>query len=549
LDLERVTVLIAGVKRNERLNEPGVALTFVKPIDLEKILDAYNAMTPEEAAQFIRPRGGPMRKEYDGPRPSPAYPKSPPKAGPSKRPIMEKDGPTTPPIPDEALPGKKSSSPKPSVPDPKDGDVPQVKAVKKASGAPGAGPKRKRDLNAKYYALPRFGFLIPINERTIVLLPTPPEWGDESLKMLLVSLAPRGGEGPLSSSLQAAAGKHAVVAGVCFRSLKEAIGPADFLSYLPTDSLLSSKSATLTLDLDAELKLTLRVDSRDAATAKRVLDVLKALHVLGVEMLPKLNQEAANFGGVFTEVVGLLEPMFRSAQFEQNGSAALVTFKSNDDLTKWTDSFAKTIAKVRAAAAEARAANTMKQLVLAVHNYASASPTSVDMPQNIVDKNGKPLLSWRVQLLPFVEQGHLYRQFHLDEPWDSEHNKKLISQMPKLFAPGAVASLPDGHTHLRMFNSPGTIGRAKSLSDVFDGTSNTIMIVESNESVPWTKPDGFTLDPKNPKALLGLPGKKGKLLVGLGDGAVRTIDLKKISDETLRNAITIADGNVLGPDW
>ncbi len=51
----------------------------------------------------------------------------------------------------------------------------------------------------------------------------------------------------------------------------------------------------------------------------------------------------------------------------------------------------------------------------------------------ILDKNGKPLLSWRVALLPYIEQDALYRQFKLDEPWDSEHNKKLIAQMPKIY--------------------------------------------------------------------------------------------------------------------
>ena len=51
------------------------------------------------------------------------------------------------------------------------------------------------------------------------------------------------------------------------------------------------------------------------------------------------------------------------------------------------------------------------------------------MPQDIVDKAGKPLLSWRVAILPFVEQEELYAQFKLDEPWDSDNNKKLIAKI------------------------------------------------------------------------------------------------------------------------
>ena len=57
------------------------------------------------------------------------------------------------------------------------------------------------------------------------------------------------------------------------------------------------------------------------------------------------------------------------------------------------------------------------------------------------DKNGKPLLCWRVHILPYLGEEKLYKEFHLDEPWDSPHNKKLLSQMPKIYrAPGALAA-------------------------------------------------------------------------------------------------------------
>src|SRR6476646_454448 len=66
-----------------------------------------------------------------------------------------------------------------------------------------------------------------------------------------------------------------------------------------------------------------------------------------------------------------------------------------------------------------RGANKLKQLALAFHDFADknggAFPTDA-----IRDKNGKALLSWRVALLPFLEEGTLYKQFKLDEPWDSD---------------------------------------------------------------------------------------------------------------------------------
>ena len=75
--------------------------------------------------------------------------------------------------------------------------------------------------------------------------------------------------------------------------------------------------------------------------------------------------------------------------------------------------------------------NNLKQIGLAIHNYAQANKTFP--PAYTVDKDGKPLLSWRVLILPYLEGDDLYSEFHLDEPWDSEHNKKLLSRMPAVF--------------------------------------------------------------------------------------------------------------------
>jgi hypothetical protein len=85
--------------------------------------------------------------------------------------------------------------------------------------------------------------------------------------------------------------------------------------------------------------------------------------------------------------------------------------------------------------------NNLKQLGLACHNYLSATN---HFPRNITDKDGKLLLSWRVAILPYIEEEALYKQFKLDEPWDSEQNKKLSEKMPKVFAPvrGKVEKTP-----------------------------------------------------------------------------------------------------------
>ncbi len=106
------------------------------------------------------------------------------------------------------------------------------------------------------------------------------------------------------------------------------------------------------------------------------------------------------------------------------------------------------VQKVRESAARMQSSNNLKQISLAIDNYEAANG---NMPAAaICDPAGKPLLSWRVAILPYIEQANLYSQFKLDEPWDGPNNSKLIAAMPKTYAlPGDPPA--DGQTHYRVF--------------------------------------------------------------------------------------------------
>src|SRR5437868_3063260 len=99
------------------------------------------------------------------------------------------------------------------------------------------------------------------------------------------------------------------------------------------------------------------------------------------------------------------------------------------------------VPKARDSADRNTSVNSLKQIALAMHNYLNVYGHLP--PAAIRDKEGRPLLSWRVALLPFLEQDQLYKRFKLDEPWDSEHNKKLLAAMPKTYLrPGREAKEP-----------------------------------------------------------------------------------------------------------
>ena len=204
-----------------------------------------------------------------------------------------------------------------------------------------------------------------------------------------------------------------------------------------------------------------------------------------------------------------------------------------------------------AAKGNSPAENNLKQIGLAQHNY---HDTTTKFPGNSYSKDGKPLLSWRVHILPYIEQDALYRQFKLDEPWDSEHNIKLSKTLVRTYTiPGRPA--PPGETYFRCFAATKTAkaeyrpwlldgsNDGPTIRQITDGTSNTFMVVEAGESVVWTKPDDLAYDGVMPVPPLG--GPSGRFMAVFGDGSVRTFRRQQVSDANLRGMITIAGGEVI----
>ena len=206
------------------------------------------------------------------------------------------------------------------------------------------------------------------------------------------------------------------------------------------------------------------------------------------------------------------------------------------------------LGQVKQAAARQQSANNLKQIALAMHNYHDVNK-SFPPPANR-DNNEKPLLSWRVHILPYIEQDALYKEFKLDEPWDSEHNKKLIPRMPAIYESPLAKNLAAGKTVYLGAAGPGMIfegPKGKTLADITDGTSNTIMTVEANDkhAVTWTKPDDYKPEKKDPAAPLIRKDMNG-FHVALADGSVRMI-AKTIDADLLWALLTAAGNEVIDP--
>jgi prepilin-type processing-associated H-X9-DG protein len=206
------------------------------------------------------------------------------------------------------------------------------------------------------------------------------------------------------------------------------------------------------------------------------------------------------------------------------------------------------VQSAREAARRAQCVNNIKQIMLAMHNYHSANNF---FPRDTTDKDGKPLLSWRVAILPYIEQAELYNKFKLDEAWDSPHNKELLKEMPQTFRCPSLAKLEPFTTKYRGFVGAAAmfeIGQDIGIASITDGTSNTIAVVEASEAVPWSKPDDLPFDQNAQPSLYGAGSSHpGGFNCGFADGSVRFIK-NSVGVQVFKALITRNGGEVISAD-
>ena len=290
----------------------------------------------------------------------------------------------------------------------------------------------------------------------------------------------------------------------------------------------------LALGIDAPPKMSLKlvVQSQDAAAAGLLQAKLREV----VQVLSKLAADAG------------AGPTDRGRETRRSSSGTgppgVEPLRSGSDGSSPFGGRRAGVGACPCPSAPAQSVNNLKQLGLATHVYYDQNKRLPAV--GTFDADGKPLLSWRVQLLPYLEQKALYDQFHLNEPWDSDHNRKLISQMPPVFRGPASKHDPQaGLTVYREVTGEQTVfpGReGLEFKQVTDGTSNTILYVEVDDqhAVLWTKPEGLPYNAENPGA--GLGGQfEGGFAAAYCDGSVRFIP-SSVPADTLRRLLLRDDG-------
>jgi hypothetical protein len=337
---------------------------------------------------------------------------------------------------------------------------------------------------------------------------------------------------------------HTLVVGVDVPKLARAL--EDFLGVEAEafQSLLQATMATAVADAGSESRAAVRLLFTDTADASAGERAMKA----GVRSArTALAADKARRAEPTGPLLDLAELCLKNASVRRDGAAVVAETRARTDPTVLIPACVAALRWELEAARRSHSADSLETMALAMHNYAGAYKSHLP-PAASYDRSGKPLLSWRVLLLPFLGEAELYKQFKLDEPWDSPHNKKLLDKMPVVYlAPGQK---PSGHTHYQVFTGKGTLFDGKKTIEIGripDGTSNTIFAAEAARAVPWTKPEDLAYAADKPFPKLGglFPGG---FHVVMADGSVRFIS-EKITAETLHHAIQCDDGLPLGSDF
>ena len=436
------------------------------------------------------------------------------------------------------------------------------------------GRQKKHKGRTYYFNEDTWSGLYLVDDRTFVT-------GSEDSILWLFDQPAGKAEGPLQPGVRQASGKQPLVV-----ALNPGVFPQEAAQMIPPplQPLLQARTATVALDLDKQWRLEARLyfakddQAKDGEKAARaglemarealgmpIQELEKQLKAPRESPFPQPKRVLAGLpevGESFALVLGLgflrqLEAELKKLPVERQGAMVrlpLTVPPTSNALPAWTSMFMVAVSTMGRSAngtfqivgqkiggddGDKALEDNLFKLAAAFDKYHDANGHFP--PAAIFDKDGQPLLSWRVALLPYLGEEALYKQFKLDEPWDSLHNKKLIKQMPKVFQSTAPFGREQWKTTDKVFVGAGTVFDGKkgiAKKDVTDGLDRTILLVHTgdDQAVVWSKPADLPYAAGKPLPKLASPNRE-RFHVLLADGTVRVLK-PDIAEKTLRALIT-----------
>lgn len=282
---------------------------------------------------------------------------------------------------------------------------------------------------------------------------------------------------------------------------------------------------TLSWTLPPEVAVEVAIEAVDAAAAERVQ---KALESVLNSVLNQAGEEPRDTDSIAT----ILKPQRDGNRLKlELREAAINTLLAQ----------AKVLAYI---AHRSQTSNHLKQIGLAIHNYHDSYRHFP--PKHFIDRQGQPLLSWRVAILPYIEQAALYQSLKLDQPWNAAAN-----QLPASVVIPTYADRDDNDPNKTRFRVPVFPGSAwdgegppKTFRDITDGSSNTIAVIHAppEAAVSWADPAEWKISPDNP--MQDVFGDREEVMVLFFDASVRTLRRDELDNKKLSAMLTIAGGEM-----
>jgi hypothetical protein len=311
-------------------------------------------------------------------------------------------------------------------------------------------------------------------------------------------------------------------------------------------ALFSLRHATFRARLGRTLQANLSARFMNEAAAKAAAQALRSAHATALQWLERFIGGNGRRAAYLQKLVQPLVEPLRQLPINQQGPDIEVHCRVEGGTSALALGLLAPLARQwHDANAKQTTAISLSLLVRAMYDYQDEFG---HFPPAVVCKDGRPLYSWRVALLPALGCERLYELFHHDEPWDSPHNQQLLPFMPAIFAPAAQPAEKKYTTPYQVFVGPGAPfakDRAPRLVDFSDGLDNTLLIAEAAEPVPWTKPDDIAFALDGPRLPLG--GQfRGGFFAARADGSVVFIS-HAVAAGALRALITPAGGEPMRP--
>ena len=288
------------------------------------------------------------------------------------------------------------------------------------------------------------------------------------------------------------------------------------------------------IDAGSEIKGVMYAVCDSPVQAREMVQTGEAMVQQG---LTTLEMEGVNSEERFQGAIKIATSALKSIKIDSEGKIVVAKGACQVDFNE----ILPLIKDTQVSASRTQSMNNIRQIAIAMHNYHDANKS---FPPAVLTHASGKRYSWRIAVLPYMERSDIYDEYDFTQDWNSPHNRKVTADMPDFYRAGDEPSDSTNACyfvltgHRSAFSGEHGVG----LQEITDGTSNTILAVESRQNIHWAEPRDIPLDRKNFRLFGGF--FPGGFNAAFCDGHVSFIQ-EDVDPDKLFGLMTINGGEVI----